>query len=95
MSESVIAVKFANGEIDKMTRDTVVVNSHNSIHKLESFFVKVSFYRFLIQVIIELQILYSDLSRFFKDNQPIDIPSVKSKSTASIINQFPNKLENN
>ena len=94
LSEGIVTVKLTYRKVDEMTCNAIDVDVHESVTELELDFVNVSTSRWLLcQVLCQLQILNRDLCRFLEHYKSVDVPSVKPKSTTSVVQDFSQKFE--
>ena len=85
LRKSVVLVVLTNCKINKMPRYAIEVDLHESIEELQSVLIQIRFNKFLCQALRPLKVLNANFGSFFKDYQAIDVPSVESQATASVV----------
>jgi len=93
LSESVVLIVFADGEVDKVPCYAVEIDIEEVVEELQTVLIDVTLHSFLRERLCPLQILNRDFCGLFEYYKSIDVPGVETEATTPIIDELCKELE--
>ncbi len=94
LCEGIIAIKFANSKVNEVPCDAIYIDVHKGVKILEWVLVNVTTPSLLLgQALSQLQVLNRNFRSLLKNNEPVYVPGVEPKPTASVVDHLSQKLK--